>query len=109
MDEKEQNQREEENKGKNKTRAGEVSMHFQEHKLKGNNRKWKYWNKIELGQRVKKFSVEAKKNGKWQKVADATTIGYKRILPIKGIQTNELKITFEESKACPVISSIGIY
>ncbi len=64
---------------------------------------------IELGQRIKKFSVEAKEDGKWQKVADATTIGYKRILPINGIQTNELKISFEDSKACPVISSIGVY
>ncbi len=64
---------------------------------------------IELGQRIKVFTVELKQDGKWEKVADATTIGYKRIIPLKGKVTDQVRITFEEAKACPVISTLAIY
>jgi alpha-L-fucosidase len=64
---------------------------------------------IELGQRIKKFSVEVFQNGNWKKVADATTIGYKRILPLNGVQAEKLRIVFDDAKACPVISTLGIY
>jgi len=64
---------------------------------------------IELGQRIKKFSIEVKQNGKWVKVADATTIGYKRIIPLNGKVADQVKITFDDAKACPVISTLEIY
>ncbi|WP_406648475.1 hypothetical protein RAO00_09280, partial [Ornithobacterium rhinotracheale] len=37
---------------------------------------------IRLGQRVEAFSIEAQIDGKWQKIGEGTTIGYKRILLI---------------------------
>ena len=64
---------------------------------------------IELGQRVKKFSVELYQNGEWKKVADATTVGYKRILPLNGVKADKLRVVIEDAKACPVISTLGIY
>lgn len=42
---------------------------------------------IKLGQRVKTVDVEVFKNGQWEKVANATTIGYKRIVRIDSVET----------------------
>jgi len=64
---------------------------------------------IRLGQRVKSFNVEAFQNGKWEKVADGTTIGYKRILCFRTINTSRIRMNITDSKACPLISNIGVY
>ncbi len=65
---------------------------------------------IKLGQRVRKFEVEAFINGKWEKVTDATTIGYKRILKLDTpIETDQIRIQLVDSKACPLISNIELY
>lgn len=64
---------------------------------------------IELGQRVKKFTVEVNRNGVWHKIADATTIGYKRIIPLNGVKANAVRVSIEDSRACPVISTLEIY
>lgn len=64
---------------------------------------------IRLGQRVKSFTVEANIAGDWQEVASATTIGYKRILRFPTVEASKLRFTITGSKACPVISNIGIF
>ena len=64
---------------------------------------------IRLGQRVKEFSVDAWKDGAWQEIASATTIGYKRILNIDPVETGKIRINIKESKACPVLSAIEVY
>jgi alpha-L-fucosidase len=63
---------------------------------------------IQLGQRVKSFSIEAMIDGKWQQLFEGTTIGYKRIVPVS-TQTSKLRINIRDSRACPVISNIAIY
>lgn len=64
---------------------------------------------IKLGQRVKSFKVEVWQNEAWKTVAEATTIGYKRILKIDPAETGKIRISILDSKACPVISNIEIY
>ena len=64
---------------------------------------------IQLGQRVKSFTVEVWKDNAWQQVAAATTIGYKRILKIAPVTTGKIKINITASKACPVISNVEIF
>lgn len=64
---------------------------------------------IKLGQRIKAFNVEIWKDNAWVKVADATTIGYKRILKIEPQSTDKIRVNITASKACPLISSIEIY
>lgn len=64
---------------------------------------------IKLGQRIKAFHVEAKINGKWQTIANETTIGYKRILRVKRVVAQALRINFTDSKACIAISKIEAY
>ena len=64
---------------------------------------------IRLGQRVKKFKVEAEVEGKWQIIDEQTTIGYKRILRLENIVASKVRINISASKACPLISNIEIY
>jgi alpha-L-fucosidase len=64
---------------------------------------------IRLGQRVKAFNVEAFVDGNWIILAEATTIGYKRILRFSSITASKIRINITDSKSCPVISNIGVY
>jgi alpha-L-fucosidase len=64
---------------------------------------------IKLGQRVKAFSVEVERNGKWQAIAKGTTIGYKRILRVFPTEARKIRLVISDSKACPVISNLEIY
>ena len=64
---------------------------------------------IRLGQRVKEFNVEAWENNAWNKIADGTTIGYKRILPLGDVSTSKIKVNITASKASPVISAVEVY
>ena len=64
---------------------------------------------IKLGQRVKSFQVEAWDGTNWKVLANATTIGYKRILKLEPTETSILKVTILDSKACPLISNIELF
>lgn len=64
---------------------------------------------IRLGQRVKAFTVEALVDGNWKEVANATTIGYKRILVFPSVKATEVRLNITDSKSCPLISNIGVY
>ncbi len=72
---------------------------------------------IALGQRVKKFSLEAFVNNQWQPLRDSlveqgdglTTIGHRRIICFPTIATTKLRFTVLESKATPIIKKLGVY
>ncbi len=64
---------------------------------------------IKLGQRVKSFTIEAWKENKWQQVAEASTIGYKRILKIDPVETDKIRINIKDAKVCPLISAVEVY
>ncbi len=77
---------------------------------------------IKLGQRVKKFTIETSEDGvnftpRATNIAQ-TTIGYKRIIPLNGNTSNSygdgfrakaLRITINDSKACPLLHTVSIY
>ena len=72
---------------------------------------------IPLGQRVKKFSLEALVDDQWIPLKDElaengdglTTIGHKRIICFPEIEATKLKFTIEDSKASPLISGISVF
>mgnify|MGYP001810108395 CR=1 FL=1 len=64
---------------------------------------------IRLGQRVKSFYIEALVDEKWKVLAEATTIGYKRILRFPAVKAQLVRFTITDSKCSPIISNIGIY
>ena len=72
---------------------------------------------IVLGQRVKKFTLEALVDGSWQPLTDElaeqgdglTTIGHRRIICFPAVTAKKLRFTVTESKAKPVIKKFGVY
>jgi alpha-L-fucosidase len=65
---------------------------------------------IRLGQRVRRFNIEAWKDNSWQEVVRGTTIGYKRIVRLEQqVSTQKLRVNIEDSRACPVVSNIEIF
>ena len=64
---------------------------------------------INLGQRVKKFRLEALVDDNWVTIEEGTTIGSKRLIKFEPIEIKKLKFTIIDSKDIPMISEIGIY
>lgn len=65
---------------------------------------------IPLGQRVAAFVIEYQgTDGRWQRLAEGTTIGYKRILLTPKTTAKSLRISIKRSLACPVLNNIGLF
>jgi alpha-L-fucosidase len=64
---------------------------------------------IRLGQRVKGFTVEVLTDKGWERVADGSTIGYKRILKVNPVKARSIRINITDSRACPLISNAEVY
>lgn len=77
---------------------------------------------IAKGQRVKRWKIETSADGNnfTQRATSiqTTTVGYKRIVPLNGSTSNSygagyqakaLRITIEDSRACPLISKLAVY
>lgn len=47
---------------------------------------------ISKGQHVEEFYVEAKVDGRWQKVAEGTTVGFSRILTFPDVKATEIRV-----------------
>jgi alpha-L-fucosidase len=63
---------------------------------------------LSLGQRIKAFSIEVKQNGIWNKIAEETTVGHKRILKLNAAEVSEIRIKILDSKDTPILSEIKI-
>ena len=72
---------------------------------------------IAQGQRVKKFSLEAEVDGRWQPLKDAlveegdglTTIGHRRIICFPTVTATRLRFKVTDAKCEPVIKRLGVY
>ncbi|MFC5626688.1 alpha-L-fucosidase [Algoriphagus winogradskyi] len=62
-----------------------------------------------LGQRVKAFVLEKESGETWEKIAEGTTVGHKRILRFPDVTATKVRVRFTDGKDIPVISEIGIY
>ena len=58
---------------------------------------------------MKTFKVERWDDGEWKLLASGTTIGYKRILRFDPIETEKMRVTITEARACPLISNLEVY
>jgi alpha-L-fucosidase len=69
---------------------------------------------IAEGQRVERFAIEALAvnaagEAKWQPVAEATTIGYKRLLRFPPVTATQVRVRILDSRDCPTIREFGLY
>jgi len=64
---------------------------------------------IKLGQRIKSWTVEAFKAGKWEQVAKGATVGYKRMFRIADTKASKIRIRILDSFECPMLHSLNVY
>lgn len=64
---------------------------------------------IALGQRISGFRVEVENADGWRTIAEGTTIGYKRILPVATVTARKVRVTITASLARPVLKDIALY
>ena len=64
---------------------------------------------IKKGQRVEVFKVEGLIDGSWTKLAEGTTIGYKRLLRFDDVAPEKIRVTIIETRFSANIKEIGAY
>jgi len=64
---------------------------------------------IALGQRVKKFSIQAWNGSEFITISTNTTIGYKRIIKVPPTKTKRLRILFEAATSSLAISTVKVF
>lgn len=64
---------------------------------------------IELGQRVRGWSLAVRSKGEWQEIANGTTIGHKRIARFPALVADAVRLSITDSRACPVLENIGVF
>ncbi|WP_340111252.1 alpha-L-fucosidase [Maribellus mangrovi] len=64
---------------------------------------------IELGERVRKYRIEVKTQGKWETICGGTAIGHKRIQHFDPVSCNKLRLVIEESDGQPQISNFSAF
>lgn len=63
---------------------------------------------ISEGQRVERFHVEFETDGGYLTVAKGTTIGYQKVIPLRGRIGNRLRIVLEEARIAPVLNCVRV-
>ena len=65
---------------------------------------------IKLGQRIEAFEVDAWKNGDWQNIASATSIGSNRLIRLpQNVTTDKVRLRITKSPVCIALSDFGLY
>ena len=61
------------------------------------------------GQRVESFEIQAEIDGKLVRIAEGSTIGYKRLLRFNPIVTSRVQFVITAARDCPEISTFGLF
>jgi alpha-L-fucosidase len=64
---------------------------------------------IRQGQRVQRYTLQAKVGGRWRTIDEGSCIGHKRINRIPVIKTHELRLIVSEKIAKPLITNFSVY
>lgn len=64
---------------------------------------------IKFSQRIESFTVECQHGKGFRHLYSGTTVGYKKIVRLRPVITNTVRITITDSRVAPKISFIGLY
>ena len=64
---------------------------------------------VALGQRVEEWAIEAEVEGAWRKLAQATTIGIRRIVRFPPVQAGRVRLVIVRARACPAIAEVSLH
>ncbi|MDR3625625.1 MAG: alpha-L-fucosidase [Ignavibacteriaceae bacterium] len=64
---------------------------------------------IAKGENIRKYMIEAWKNGKWQKIVEGVSVGHKVINQFEPISTTKIRLSIIESSKPPCIKKLSVY
>ncbi len=64
---------------------------------------------IQLGQRISSFSIEVFNNGRWEEIGSGTTVGFKRLLRVNPVRTDQVRLLIKDAIAAPALSNFALY
>lgn len=64
---------------------------------------------IRNGQRIEAFQLEIYQNGRWMKVAEGRTVGYKRLLRFERVSSKKVRVKITAFRAAPELIEAGLY
>ena len=64
---------------------------------------------LPTGQRVEAFALDAWGGTDWRTVAEATVIGYKRLLRFDDVTASRVRVRITASRICPTLSRFGLF
>jgi len=64
---------------------------------------------IHKGQRIEKHALDVWLDNEWKEVAQATVVGYKRILRFPEVTTNKFRLRILETRGTPYISTVSAH
>lgn len=64
---------------------------------------------IALGQRVEAYRIETWDGAAWKPLVSGTTIGHKKLDRFPDVTAQRVRLVIEKSRACPLISTFGLY
>lgn len=64
---------------------------------------------IELGQRITRFTLEARADGRWSEIASGTTIGRKRMVSFAAVEANAVRLRIDEWLAPPLVADVAVH
>ena len=86
-----------------------IQTNFQKKQLPGRINCVELREDITQGQRVEQFDVEVLAGGSWQKVAEGTTIGNRRILTFDPVDADSIRFNILSSRGEPRAEIVGTY
>jgi alpha-L-fucosidase len=64
---------------------------------------------ILVGQRIEKFHLAWWNGTQWRRLAEGTTVGYKRLLRFSAVTTSRVKLVIEQCRTSPTLSAFGLF
>jgi alpha-L-fucosidase len=64
---------------------------------------------INVGQRIEQFEMDYWNGNSWQRAAEGTTVGYKRLIQFDPISTEKVRLKIISSRINPTIAELGLY
>jgi alpha-L-fucosidase len=64
---------------------------------------------ILVGQRIEKFHLAWWNGKQWHRLAEGTTVGYKRLLRFPAVTASRVKLVIEQSRTSPTLSAFGLF
>jgi alpha-L-fucosidase len=65
---------------------------------------------IRLGQRVGAFTIETEENGRWNKLADGTSVGSCRLIRLpREVTATTIRLRIADCPVCPALSEFAAF